>query len=504
MVKIIYFIICHKNAYYSFYVKQYTWGDCMSRKQILVNEYENNINSIKEKLKNAYDVKYREICTSKGFVCAVFIDNMVDHAFLSDNILSPLLKSENLSEDIVQIKKEVIESNVTDTVQTIDEAILNILSGNVILFFSFCEGILYCEVKGMNRRAIEQPITETTIKGPREGFVEDLAINISLIRRRIMNPGLKIENFRLGEHSQIGVAMIYLEQHAPEKLITYIRTKIQMMQGRHFVFSGNNIEEELKSKNTFFSTVGSSERPDTICANLSEGRVCIIINGSPFVLIAPYFFIDNFMSPDDYYNNIFTGSFDRILRWLAFTIAILLPGLYLALTTYHFKLIPTVLVFRVAVSRSGVPYNMVLEIFIMYFFFLILREAGIRLPSPIGQAISIFGALILGDAAIGSGLTSEITVLVVALSSICTFLIPTLFNATVVWTTILLLFTALSGLPGFYIAFIMFISHIAGLTSCGYPFLYPLGTLTTFKFRDIFYRKKLKDISNNILHGDEK
>ncbi|QUH24760.1 spore germination protein [Serpentinicella alkaliphila] len=476
----------------------------MSRKHILVNQYENNINTIKEKLKNAYDVKYREITTSKGFVCAIFIDNMVDHAFLSDNILAPLLDSETLPENIEQLKKEVIESNVTDTVQTIDEAILNILSGNVILFFSFCEGILYCEVKGMNRRAIEQPITETTIKGPREGFVEDLAINISLIRRRIMNPGLKIEDFRLGGHSQIGVALIYLEQHAPEKLVTFIRTKIKMMQNRHFVFAINNIEEELRSKNTFFNTIGYSERPDIIASNLSEGRVCVMVNGTPFVLIAPYFFIDHFMSPDDYYNNMFIGSFDRILRWLAFSIAMILPALYLALTTYHFKLIPTVLVFRVAVLRSGVPFNTVIEIFIMYFFFLILREAGIRLPSPIGQAISIFGALILGDAAIGAGLTSQITVLVVALSSICTFLIPTLFNATVVWTSVLLLFTALSGLPGFYIAFIMFISHIAGLTTCGYPFLYPLGTLTTFKFRDIFYRKKLKDISNNILHGDEK
>jgi len=473
-------------------------------KDILEKQYISNISIIKEKLKNTYDVKYREITTVSGLVCAIFIDNMVDTKILSETVLSPFIDAEILPADIDHIKSRILKTYVVDSVENIEDTILNILSGNVVLFFSFCDGILFCEVKGIKNRAIEQPLTETTIKGPREAFTEDLGINISLIRRRYKNSGLKIEEFRLGVHSQAGVALLFVEQHCPEKLITYVRTKIQMMQKRHYVFSINNIEEEIRCKGTFFSTTGVTERPDTISSLLSEGRLCVIINGSPFVMVVPYFFIDNFMTPDDYYNDKFTGSFDRILRCLAFIISIVLPGFYLALTTYHFKLLPPVLAFRVAVLRAGVPYNTVIEIFIMYFFFLILREAGIRLPTPIGQAVSIFGALILGDAAIGAGLTSEITVLIVALSSICTFLIPKLFNAIVVWTSIILGFTTFLGLPGFYVGFIMFISHLAGLTTCGYPYLYPLGTLTTFRFRDIFYRTKLKDISNNILHGDEK
>ncbi|MDR5658641.1 spore germination protein [Serpentinicella sp. ANB-PHB4] len=475
----------------------------MSKKSIFEKKYTNNLNTIKEQLKNTFDINYREIDTKNGRICAIFIDNMVDNHFISENIIKPLMTVNPLPITIEQINTEVLSVNTVNMVPNIDEALLNILSGNVLLLFSFCEGICYCEARGIEQRAVEQPVSDVSIQGPKESFTEDLNVNLSLVRRRIKNPSLKVEEFRLGNFSKSDVALMYIEDHAPEELVSYIRSKIESMDEKEFIIGLNNIEETLRSRNTFVNTIGHTERPDTIASNLTEGRVCISVNGSPFFLIAPYFFIDHFTTADDYYNNKLIGSFDRILRWLAFAIALLLPGLYLALTTYHFKLVPTMLLFRVAVLRAGVPYNTIVEIFVMYFFFLILRESGIRLPSPIGQAISIFGALILGDAAIGAGLTSEITVLVVALSSICTFLVPSLFNALVAWTAIILVFTGFIGLPGYYIAFTLFVTHIAGLTSCGYPFLFPLGTLRSFKFRDIFYRQNLKDISNTILQGDD-
>lgn len=461
-----------------------------------------NINIIKEKLKNSYDVKYREIECEVGTIFGVFIDDLCDSKFISEYIFNPLMRHQIETDDIEYIKKEVLPANSIGDINSIDEAIYHVLSGDVILVFSFSDKSFYCEAKGYVRRSVGVPITENVIKGPREGFTEAFVDNVSLIRRKIKNSSLKFETLIIGDKSNTVTVICYIEGVAPKKLVDYIRKKVSNIK-LEFILDTNYIEEQLKNKNTVFDTIGTTEKPDVVASKLLEGKVGIIVDGTPFVITAPHFFIDNFQTPDDYYSNKYFGNLSRIMRVVGFCLASLLSGLYLAISTFHFSLIPTVITLKLSISRAGVPFPTVVELFLMTFFFQLLREAGIRLPQPIGQSMSIVGALILGDAAVGAGLASQSTIVIVALASIASFLVPKLYGALSIWNIIIIFFSSVLGLPGFYIGFFIFISHMAGLESCGYPYLFPMGTLESFKFNDLLYRKDLSRISNSIFDKDD-
>jgi len=461
-----------------------------------------NIDYIKEKLKNSYDVKYREIECNAGTIYGVFIDDLCDSKFISEYIFNPLIRNKIDTVDLEYIKKEILPANSIGDVKDNDDAIYHILSGDLVLLFSFTNNSFYCEAKGYVRRSVGIPVTENVIKGPREGFTEAFVDNVSLIRRKIKNPLLKFETIILGSKSNTVTVLCYMEGVAPKKLVDYIRKKVTNIK-LEFMLDTNYIEEALKNKKTPFDTIGTTEKPDVAASKILEGKVAIIVDGTPFVITAPYFFIDNFQTPDDYYSNKYFANLSRILRLASFSLAYLLSGLYVAISTFHFSLIPTLITIRLSASRAGVPLPTVVELLIMTFFFQLLREAGIRLPQAIGQAMSIVGALILGDAAVGAGVASQSTVVVVALSSIASFLVPKIYGAISIWNIIIILLSSILGLPGFYIGFLMFVAHMAGLESCGYPYLFPIGTLKSFKFKDLFYRKDLSVISNSIFDRDD-
>lgn len=461
-----------------------------------------NINNIKEILKNSYDVKYREIKCEMGTIFGVFIDDLCDSKFISEYIINPLIQNKIWTADLEYIKREVLPANSIGDINSNEEAIAHVLSGDLVLIFSFANKGIYCEAKGFVRRSVGIPVTESVIKGPREGFTEAFIDNVSLIRRKIKNSNLKFETLVLGSKSNTVVVICYIEGVAPKKLVDYITKKVSNIK-LDFILDSNYIEEELKSKHSAFDTIGTTEKPDVVASKLLEGKIGIIVDGTPFVITAPYFFVDNFQSPDDYYSNRYFANLSRLTRLFGFLTACLLSGLYLAFGTFHFSLIPSVFAIKFAVARAGVPLPTVVELLLMTFFFQLLREAGIRLPQSIGQAMSIVGALILGDAVVGVGLASQSTVVIVALASISSFLVPKLYGALSIWNVIIIIFSSILGLPGFYIGFFILISHVAGLESCGYPYLFPLGTLETFKFKDVLYRKDLSKISNSIFDKDD-
>ncbi|WP_315117875.1 spore germination protein [uncultured Clostridium sp.] len=456
---------------------------------------------VKEKLKDNFDLKYRELETAIGLIYVVYIDDLCNSSFISEYIIGPIIQEKDNIKDIDNLKKGILSASYVDDITNFNEAMLHILSGDVLLIFEYNEKVLYCEAKGFSKRDISTADTENAIKGPREAFSETAVDNVALIRKRIKNADLKFESFYIGKKSNTTVFMTYIKEVAEEDLIDRIRDKLKNMDP-DFILDSNYISEQLSSTKTFFDTTGFSEKADIICSKLYEGRVGVIVDGSPFVMTVPYFFIEGFHAPDDYYINKYYSNAARILREIAFLISVFLPGLYLAITTYHFSLIPSVFVFRLAVSRAGVPFPSVVELILMMFFFAILREAGIRLPQPIGQAASIVGALILGDAAIGAGLASQIGLIIVAVSSIAAFLVPKLYSPSIAWSIIIILFSSLLGLPGFYIIMLTFVAHISSLDSVGYPYLYPLGTAKEIKLRDILFRRDLEDISKNIGRDD--
>ncbi len=461
-----------------------------------------SLGHIKERLKNNFEINYRDIGIDKNIIHIIYDNSICSSKLISEFIISPLIININNLTTMEKVKNEIILSTSIGDVLSEDDAIEHILSGDVILIFDFLKASIYCEAKSYIKRSITIPPTESVLKGPREGFNEILNDNISCIRRRIKDSNLKFENIILGEKSKTSVALAYIEGNAPEKLICYIRKKVNKVSPDFIIYS-NQIEEGLKCKRTPFDTVGYTEKPDIIAQKLGEGKVAILVDGTPFVSVVPFFFIENFQAPDDYTMNKFVANLGILLRFLSFFISTLLPGLYIALFTYHFNLIPYIFVFRMAESRAGVPFPMIVEVILLIIFFQILREAGVRLPQPIGPTLSIVGALILGDAVVKSGLASHVTVLVVALTSISSFLLPTLSVAIFIWNLVLLIFSASLGLPGFYTGFVLLCSHLAGLTSCGYPYLYPLGTLNIFKYKGIIFRGDLDKINEYIFIKDD-
>ncbi len=463
---------------------------------------EKYLDYIKTRLDGNFDVKYRELKLIQGTINIIFIDNLCDSKFISQYITAPIV---NFKSDIKgdSLKEKVLEANIVGDVKSQDDALVHILSGDAVIISSFFKEVVFCEAKGYVRRSVTIPITENVVKGPREGFTEAFVDNVSMIRRKIKNPDLKFETGFLGEKSNTAVVICYIKNVVPESLVNYIKDQLNSVD-EDFILESNYIEEKIRCKSTVFDTAGFTEKPDVVASKLFEGRIAIIIDGTPFVMTVPYFFIENFQMPDDYYFNKYISNLTRTFRWIGFFLAMFLPGLYIAITTYHFSLIPQVFVFNLAVARAGVPFPTVIEVILMSFFFQILREAGIRLPQPVGQAMSIVGALILGDAAVGAGLASQGTVIVVALSSISSFLVPKLNGAITIWNLIIITFASLLGLPGFYIGFFILISHLAGLNSCGYPYLFPVGTSKNFKLKDLLLRGYLNEISNTIFDKGEK
>lgn len=457
---------------------------------------------ITKQLKDNFDLRIRLLDLELGSVYVVFMESICDIEEISKNIIVPILKKKPNSKDIEVYKNEIITNNVVEAIENEENAVQRLLSGHAIIIFQFMDEVICCEVKKLPSRNIEIPPTEAVLKGPREGFTENIMINVALVRKRLNDMNLKCEHMAVGEKAKTEIVIIYIKNLAPEPLVEYIKTEISKINV-DFVIQGNYISEQLQTRSTCFDTIGYTEKPDIFVSKVTEGRVGILIQGDPSALTAPFFFIENFQSPNDYNFNIYVAGYARILRWVSFAISILMPPLYIALTTHHFSLVPRMLLFRLAISRAGVPFPTFIEFLLLMFFFQLLREAGVRLPAPIGQSISIVGALIIGDVAVASGLASTITVLIVSLTSISTFLVPSMAIAIVLWANILIVAATCLGLPGFFIGFALFVSHLAGITTCGYPYLFPLGTLSKYKQRDYFMRGFLKDISNSSLTKDE-
>ena len=469
----------------------------------------NNLEYVKEKLKNSFDVKYRPVKTIVGNATVVFIDDLCNVNMISEYVLLPLRgfgkikPKEGSINSVREVIENVLDIGATDIAKDRDDAIMHILSGDPAVIFDDYEEIIFVETKGFPVRGVGTPETESVLKGPREGFNELIVNNVALIRRRIKNPDLKFEAVVVGEKSKTSVAICYIDKIAPVKLIDEIKNKVKNLDLR-FILDTNYIEDAIKTQNSFFDTVGYTEKPDEVCAKLLEGRVGVIVDGTPFVITVPYFFLENFQMPDDYYLNKYYTNFNRILRWIAFFIATLLPGLYVAVITYHFSMIPSLFMFRLAVSRAGVPFPTFIEVILMMLAFQFIKEAGLRLPQPIGGAMSIVSALILGDAAVGAGIASRITIIVVALSSLSYFLIPKLYGALSFWAMILVCFSAAFGIPGFLSGSLLLLIQLAELDSVGYQFLFPIGSISEYRFKDVVLRGSLNRISKDFIkRGDQ-
>lgn len=456
--------------------------------------------AFRENIQNDMDVKYREIQTANGSVHLFYIDELCDQLLIGKDIVEPFANRAAFRPEKNVVLKEILKAPAVGEAPTVDDALSHLLAGDSILLFDFLNEVIYCETKKITTRQVEKSDLEPTFKGPKESFNELLNDNLSLIRKRIVNSALKVELFSVGDQSKTLVALLYIGGTAPASLVDSVRKELT---GLHcaYILGQNDIAEKMSSRKTTLDTIGYSEKPDVIVSRLFEGRVAVAVNGCPMVMAVPHFFLENFHSPDDYYSNALVVNFLRALRFVAFFIALLLPGFFVALSTFHFSLIPSTFIFKLAVQRSGVPLPTVVEVVVLQFFFELARESGKRLPQQVGQAISIVAALILGEAAVGAGITSESTVVVTGVYAVASFLNPKFVGTTYVWSLFSIVISSCLGLYGFYLSFVVFIAHVSSLETCGYPLLFPLGTLPEFKFRkaDLIFRSDAVHIKRKVL-----
>ncbi|MGG1516334.1 spore germination protein [Paenibacillus oryzisoli] len=394
------------------------------------------------------------------------------------------------TDQIKMIKNYLPGTGNTKTIFDYTALYASILSGETVILVEGYPYGLAVNTIGGNNRAVEEPMTQSVVKGPREGFNESISTNISLIRKKIKSPNLWLETMTIGRVTQTSIGVMYINGIVNDKLIAEVNERLQRIDIDGILESGNI--EELIQDETFtpFPTLYNSERPDVIAAGLLEGRVAILVDGTPFVLLAPALFVQFYQSAEDYYQRAEFATLIRILRYICFFISLLAPSLYISITTFHQELLPSSLLLSLAAQREGIPFPAFVEALIMEITFEILREAGVRLPKAVGQAVSIVGALVIGQAAVEAGLVSPGMVIIVAITAISNFVIPS-FNMGIsirILRFILMLLAASFGLFGVTVGLIGIVQHLCSLRSFGVPYMAPMAPFIWADQKDTILR----------------
>lgn len=429
----------------------------------------------------------------------IFINGIVSIKMINSDVLKPLLNYGQESYPNLQIQlreiKDFLQNQVIAVAQIsesnrLDELVEHVLTGDTALLIDGVEQALFISLREQEHRSIEEPNIEAVIRGSRDGFTESLQTNVSLLRRRLKTPKLKVEMMMAGRLSKTDLAITYIDGIVDNALISEVRSRIHRIDIDAILESGNI--EELIEDNPYsiFPQFAYTERPDRLASSLLEGGVGIIVDNTPFVLTAPQTFFQTMQASEDYYERFIGVSLIRLIRYFFLFMSILSPALYVALSTFHQGMIPTTLLLTMANSRENVPFPSFIEALIMGVFFEGLVEASVRLPQPVGPAISIVGGLVIGQAAVQAGIVSAPMVIIASLTGIATFIIPR-FNQSVPIRILRALFTLLAGILGLYGVFmgIMFtLIHMSRLRSFGVPYLAPVAPLNLASLKDIFFR----------------
>ncbi|RNB90722.1 spore germination protein [Brevibacillus fluminis] len=466
---------------------------------------------IMERIGQNFDVVLREfrIGGSGARAAIIYISDLADVEKVHEDVLKPLmLVGSGLSGGTgsgVEVGAVVTVGEITEA-NSLEVCLDNILRGETVLIIDGRSGAFILGTRYWESRNIEQPISETVVRGPRDGFIETLSTNISLLRRRINNPAFTMVKLRLGERTQKEVVVAYMDGIANQKLVQTVLARVGKINLDDVPESG--FIEQFIEDNHFspFPQVMNTERPDKVVAALMEGRVAILLDGTPFVLLAPVTFWMLLQSPEDYYERWMIGTLLRMLRFISTVMALFLPSIYVALTSYHQGLIPTRLAISIASSREGVPFPTLIEALIMEATIELLREAGIRLPKVVGQAVGIVGGLVIGQSAVQAGIVSPIMLIVVAVTAICSFTLPHYGVAiSIRMLRFGMMFAAsVMGLYGIMLAFLLLCAHLCKLKSFGVNYTAPYvhtnwrdmkdniirAPLQLFKLRPRFLRPK--------------
>lgn len=460
----------------------------------------NNINKIKEMNGESCDISVHELEIHHKKVAYVFLESTSSDDKISDFLgkcLSYQVKGkksffDNLFDDL----KNTIPNSKLKVTNTYANIFYYLASGFTCLFVDGFNKCIAIETKGSLDRSITESSSEPVLKGPKDSFNENYQNNLGLIRKRIKDPNLHFKETKVGRRTKTKVSIAYIKDIADEKKVKKLLQKIENIDIDGIIDSNYIVELITGNQKSILPRVLSSERPDLTCISLLEGKIAIIVENSPSVIIIPAIFADFFNSSEDYYLKPFNSSFTRILRYLAFFIAVLVPAFYIAVTTYDMEVVPNLLLISFAIQKENVPFPTIIEVLIMIIAYEILREADTRKPQTMGASISIVGALVLGEAAVSAGIISPIVVIIISVAAVSgmAFNDPDVINAIRAWRILFMLAACFFGLMGIVAMFFIFITKLSNLDVIGYPYLAPLAPLYPKDFKNTIFRFSQKAI----------
>lgn len=445
------------------------------------------------------DLVYRQLQLGEHTELGLFyIDGLIDTELLHHSILyslqegriSGLLEGRSPDEQIGLLATRILMAGDLTVIDNYGHFVHDLLSGNVMVMVDGTSAALRIGLPGWEDRTVSEPSSQSVVRGPMEGFTENLRTNTALIRRKIKDSQLWLETMQIGRVTRTSVSIMYLNHIADEELVQEVKRRLGKIDTDSILESGY-IEEFIQdTARTPFPTLYNSDRPDTIAAGILEGKVAILVDGTPFVLLAPVTFVSFFQSAEDYYQRADISTLLRGVRFLAFILTLFAPAFYVAITTYHQEMIPTHLVISLAAQRETVPFPAFVEALLMELTYEILREAGVRIPKNVGQAVSIVGTLVIGQAAVAAGFISSAMVIIVSITAISSFVIPEagMAIAARMIRFVLIGLAGFMGLYGILCGVFLLVLHLVSLRSFGVPYMSPIGPYRTADLKDSVFR----------------
>lgn len=454
---------------------------------------------IKQKLQYCSDANYHTIRVNNNFDCTfIYIESIVQQNKLKRYLFAPLIRQKNIDKEqlIKQISAGIFFPTTTRSINDLDQMILAILEGNVALYIEGENTHFVFPLIEYQNRSVDTAQNEMVISGPHAAFIEDLKTNLSLLRQRIRHSNLKIIKYRIGKYTRTSICILYIEGLCEPDIVQKIKTKIKKIHSDS-ILGASQIAEYLEERPySPFPKIQFTERPDTLAASVMEGRIGIMVEGTPISLILPVNFFSLMQSAEDYYQRFIAATWIRWIRYLFLLTSFLFPSLYVAITTFHPEMIPANLLSIIAAARENIPFPTLVEALMMEITFEGLREAGIRIPKPIGQTISIIGAIVIGQAAVQAGFVSAPMVIVVSITGIASFVTPH-FELGLTFRLLrfpIMILGGTFGLFGVIIGLFLIFCHLVSLESYGKPYMVPFAPIRWSQWKDIFYRSRWDDI----------
>lgn len=459
----------------------------MSEKTVIDTSIEENKRKLEEifGLPNNFDFIIRDFemvfkdRAVSGF--AAFYDGLVNQTYINRDIMRALVQSKNEDapakyEISDYIFKQLIPLAPLTRVENTEDATEMLTFGHCLIFVDGCDCCFAADVKGWGNRGVEQPMREASLSGPQEAFNEVIMNNLALIRKILKDPALIAENIKVGTKSNTPCALLYIDGVTNKKLVEEVRRRLKLIE-TEYIFSSSDIEMLTETK-TFFPITRTlkTERPDRVASMLAEGKVAVIVQGSPFVLILPTTAVDLLEASDDNYVRVPEANFMKLVRLLGIGVSLFLPGVFIAVMLYHSDILPSDLLLAIEATREVVPFGPVTELVLMEFAFELIKEASVRVPSPVGSTLGIIGGLILGQAAVEANIVSPILIIVVSAAGLGVFASPSveLSRSLALVRFLFIIFGALAGMLGIICVFFTGVSYLAVSSTYNVPFLSPI------------------------------